>query len=121
MKPVNGPNIDVTNDVIMSNRLDTTPFNFYGTEHEDADDEIERYLSDGDKAFRELVHMLEIDEPKVAARMIKPLHTTDNKPEWLMTSIICLSVVAICLILIILTILVRRKIYSNFYSKDKSK
>ena len=44
----------------------------YGTEHEEADAVITKYVNDGDKAFRELLHMLEQNEPKMEARMIKP-------------------------------------------------
>ena len=57
----------------------------YGTEHEEADTVITKYVNDVDKAFRELLHMLEQNEPKMEARMIKPFSSENSSsacPLW---------------------------------------
>ena len=93
----------------------------YGTEHEEADAVITKYVNDGDKAFRELLHMLEQNEPKMEARMIKPFSSENSSAEWLMSAIICLSLMAVMLFITILTVLLRRRLKPNTISKDKSK
>ena len=93
----------------------------YGTEHEEADAVITKYVNDGDKAFRELLHMLEQNEPKMEARMMKPFSSENSSAEWLMSAIICLSLMAVMLFITILTVLLRRRLKPNTISKDKSK
>ena len=93
----------------------------YGTEHEEADEVITKYVNDGDKAFRELLHMLEQNEPKMEARMIKPFSSENSSAEWLMSAIICLSLMAVMLFITILNVLIRRRLKPNTIFKDKSK
>ena len=89
----------------------------YVTEHEEADAVITKYVNDGDKAFRELLHMLEQNEPKMEARMIKPFSSENSSAEWLMSAIICLSLMAVMLFITILTVLIRRRLNQTPFLK----
>eukprot|EP00092_Neocalanus_flemingeri_P018692 GFUD01020244.1.p1 GENE.GFUD01020244.1~~GFUD01020244.1.p1 ORF type:complete len:206 (+),score=53.80 GFUD01020244.1:89-706(+) len=92
----------------------------YGVEHDEADAVITSYINDGDKAFRELVQMLERSEPKMEARMIKPFDPENSEAKWLESAIMCLSMMAVILIIVILTVLVKRRIQSKYnISEDK--
>ena len=131
MKPVLDIVMDIGDeeyqDEVHSDYISDSPFNEvsdikdYGTEHEEADAVITKYVNDGDKAFRELLHMLEQNEPKMEARMIKPFSSENYSAEWLMSAIICLSLMAVMLFITILTVLIRRRLKANTISKDKSK
>ena len=125
MKPV----LDIVTDIGDEEYLDEVhgddihnyPANYYVTEHEEADAVITKYVNDGDKAFRELLHMLEQHEPKMEARIIKPFSSENSSAEWLISAIICLSLMAVMLFITILTVLIRRRLKANPISEDKSK
>ena len=93
----------------------------YGTEHQEADEVITKYVNDGDKAFRELLHMLEQNEPKMEARMIKPFTSENPKANLLKLAIICFSLIAVLLIILIITVIIKRTRKPPTVSEDKSK
>ena len=102
----------------------------YGTEHKEADEVITKYINDGDKAFREILQMLEHNEPKMEARMIKPfisenpsqnIISESSKAEMLKFAIICFSLMAVLLIIIITVLLFKRRNSPNSVQYDKSK
>ena len=93
----------------------------YGTEHQEADEVITKYVNDGDKAFREILQMLEHNEPKMEARIIKPLTSENSKANLLKSVIICFSLIAVLLIILILTVIIKRTRNPPTVSEDKSK
>ena len=135
MKPKMEGNKDIWNDDYQSEIVDfddneDNTLKDYGTEHKEADEVITKYINDGDKAFREILQMLEHNEPKMEARMIKPFVSEDYKTsiisenlkaEMLKFAIICFSLMAILLIIIITVLLFKRRNSSNYVQCDKSK
>ena len=105
-----------------SDLADHSDIQDYGKEHAEADAVITKYLNDGDKAFREILHMLEYNEPKMEATRLKPMVIENRQEEeWLMPAIISLSVIALILIIVILKIITRRKMEQDCRGADKSK